>query len=205
MQYSGMTPDTERRPRGRPRTARASAAIVDATLELLAERGFPATTMEAIADRAAVGKNTIYRRWSSKEELIADALRELTADADVREEGDVYSVLLAYVHDFERVFSDPLVGRLLPGLLGELQRNPEFAAVWAERVVRPRRQAIVELLVRAREHGELREDTDLELIADLLVGPPFLRLLFPFGLPKVPRRYAEELLEAIWHGIAVSR
>jgi AcrR family transcriptional regulator len=200
-----MTADTQRRPRGRPRAAAAREAIVDATLELLAERGFQAATMDAIAARAGVGKNTIYRRWSSKEELIVDALRELTADADVREDGDLYSVLLAYVRDLERVFSDPLVGRLLPGLLGELQRNPEFAAVWAEQVVRPRRQAIIGLLVRARDEGELRENTDLELIADLLVGPPFLRLLFPFGLPEVPAQYAEELLDTIWRGIGRKR
>jgi AcrR family transcriptional regulator len=189
------------RPRGRPRRAGVREAIVDATVELLAERGFQAATMDAIAARAGVGKNTIYRRWASKEELIADALRDLTAEADVKEGADVYALLVDRVRDLEHVLSDPLVGRLLPGLLGELQRNPEFAAAWADRVVRPRRQAIVELLTRALERGELREGTDPELIADLLVGPPFLRSL-PFGLPKVPKRYAEALLETIWHGIA---
>jgi AcrR family transcriptional regulator len=174
---------------------------MDATLELLSVGGFQAATMDAIADRSGVGKNTIYRRWSSKEELIADALRRLTAYTDVVESGDVYSVLVEYTHDLERVLSEPVVGRLLPGLLGELQRNPEFAAAWADRVVRPRRQAIRERLAEALARGELREGIDPELIADLLVGPPFLRVVFPFGLPELPERYAEELLEAIWHGI----
>ena len=50
--------------------------------------------------------------------------------------------------------------------------------------------------------GELRQDADPEVIADLIVGPPLLRLLFPFGLPEVPTRYAEELRETIWRGIA---
>lgn len=175
---------------------------MDATLELLAERGFQATTMDAIADRSGVGKNTIYRRWSSKEELITDAVRRLTAAADVIASGSAYSVLLEYTQDLERVFAEPFIARLLPGLLGELNRNPEFAAAWADRVVRPRRQAIRERLEQALERGELREGTDPELIADLLVGPPFLRMLFPFGLPDVPERYAEELLQTIWHGIA---
>jgi hypothetical protein len=75
----GMSPEsaTARR-RGRPRRAETAQAIVDATLALLAENGFQATTVDAIAERAGVAKNTIYRRWDSKEELIADALEQLT-------------------------------------------------------------------------------------------------------------------------------
>jgi AcrR family transcriptional regulator len=188
--------------RGRPRRAAARKAIVDATLELVAERGFQATTMDEIAARAGVGKNTIYRRWASKEELIADAIGDLTAELDVDEGDDLYSRLLERIRDFVHVFADPLLGRILPGLLGELQRNPEFALVYAERVVRPRHEAIIELLRRARDRGELRAGADPELIADLLVGPPLLRLVFPFGLPDVPTRYAEELLGTIWAGIA---
>jgi AcrR family transcriptional regulator len=191
------------RPRGRPRKAAAGAAIVEATLELLADRGFQATTMDAIAARAGVGKNTIYRRWSSKEELVADAVRELTAEADPpKHEGDVYSLLQEEIHALVRLFADPLVGQVLPSLLGELHRNPDLAAAWAERVVGPRREAITTLLSRALERGELREGTDPQLIADLLAGPPFLRLLLPFGVPKAPKRYADELLETIWRGIA---
>jgi AcrR family transcriptional regulator len=190
------------RPRGRPRRATARPAIIEAALELLSERGFQATTMDAIAARSGVGKNTIYRRWRSKEELIADAVRELTAEADLKQEGALYARLVEQVRDLRRLFADPLVGRLLPGLLGELHHNPEFAAAWTDRVVRPRRHAIVELLRRAEEQGELRQRTDPDLIADLLVGPLFLRLLFSFALPELPERYAEELLETIWRGIA---
>jgi AcrR family transcriptional regulator len=190
------------RGRGRPRHAGASTAIVEATLELLAERGFQATTMDAIAERGGVSKNTIYRRWSSKEMLIADALRELTAQAEVAAEGDVHALLLEHVRDVARLLDDPLVGRLLPGLLGELQRNPAFAEAYAERVVRPRRQAIIELLERAIDDGELRADTRPDEIADLLIGPLILRHLFAVGLPPRPRRYPEQLLETIWAGIA---
>jgi AcrR family transcriptional regulator len=190
------------RPRGRPRREAARGAIVEATLALLAERGFQAATMDAIAARAGVGKNTIYRRWDSKEELIADALHELATEPDVEEHDDLYTRLLAYLHDQERELADPRVGRLLPGLLGELESNPEFAAAWIDRVVRPRRQAIVEVLTVALERGELREGVDPDVIADLLLGPPLLRLLFPHGLPSVPERYEDELLETIWRGVA---
>jgi AcrR family transcriptional regulator len=206
MERANSRPGSEHparpRGRGRPRHAGASTAIVDATLELLAERGFQATTMDAIAERGGVSKNTIYRRWSSKETLIADALRELTAQAEVAREGDVYALLLEHVRGVVRLLDDPLVGRLLPGLLGELQRNPAFAEAYAERVVRPRRQAIIELLERAIDDGELRADTRPDEIADLLIGPLILRHLFAVGLPRRPRRYPEQLLETIWAGIA---
>jgi AcrR family transcriptional regulator len=188
--------------RGRPRRAAARPAIIEATLELLAERGFQAATMDAIAERAGVGKNTIYRRWASKEELVADAIHELSADLDVLGGRDLYPALLHQIRDVSRLFADPLVGRVLPGLLGELHDNPEFAHAWGERVVRPYRDRLDALLRQALERGELREGVDPGLVADLLVSPPFVRVLFPFGLPDAPTRYAEELLDAIWHGIA---
>jgi AcrR family transcriptional regulator len=191
-----------RRSPGRPRRAATRKAIVDATLSLVAERGFQAATMDAIAECAGVSKNTIYRRWSSKEELIADALRELTAGAEVAMEGELYPVLLEHVRDVDRILADPLVGRLLPGLLGELRRNPSFAEAYADKVVRPRRQAIILVLERAVERGELRGGSHPDEIADLLIGPLILRHLFEPGLPRRPRRYPERLLETIWSGIA---
>jgi AcrR family transcriptional regulator len=196
----GSETKTRRRP-GRPRRPTTGDAITRAALDLLAERGFQAATIEAIALRAGVGRNTIYRRWSSKEELIADALRELTTDFDAWGAEDLYSLLLNWLRDFARTFSDPLHGRLLAGVLGELHQNPVFADVYADRVVRPRREALLARLTEARGRGELRPDADVELVADLLGGALLLRLL-PLGLPAAGETYAEELLETIWRGIA---
>ena len=187
--------------RGRPRQASAGKAIVDATLELLAERGFQAATIEAIAERAGVGRNKIYRRWASKEELIVDALQELFVDLDFQEDGDVYSLMLDWIRDFVRVFGDPLYGRILPVVLGELQQNPEFARVYSEQIVQPRYDALLEFLRAAVERGDLHPEADPEQIVDLLAAPPFVRAL-PLGLPPVSERYAEDLLETIWRGIA---
>jgi AcrR family transcriptional regulator len=200
---SQPTGDTETRARrrGRPRRRTTNEAITRAARDLLAERGFQAATIEAIALRAGVGRNTIYRRWGSKEELIADALRELATDFDLLGEDDIHSLLREWLRDFARTFSDPLLGRLLAGVLGELQRNPEFADVYADRVVRPRRQALLDRLAQARDRGELRPDADLEHVADLLGGALVLRIL-PLGLQPLSETYAEELLETIWRGIA---
>jgi AcrR family transcriptional regulator len=192
----------ERRAPGRPRRASADDAIVGAALALVAERGFRAATIDAIVARAGVGKNTVYRRWSSKEDLVADAIGSLTSEVVPDEGDDLYDLLLGQLRDLQRVFGDPLLGRILPGVLGELQANPRFAAAWADRVVRPRRQAIVGLLEQGIRRGSLRRGTDPGLIADLLVGPLFVREIFPFGLPELPARYADDLLAAIWRGIA---
>lgn len=191
----------ETRPRGRPREAAARGVIVEATLELLAVGGFQAATIDAIAARAGVGRNTIYRRWPGKEELIADAIRELSADLDEHEGDDVHELLLDWIREFARLFADPLFGRIFPAVLGELQRNPTFARVYTERVVHPRYDVLVLLLTQAVESGELRRDVDVGQVADLLAGAPFVRLL-PIGLPPVTENYAEELLETIWRGIA---
>jgi AcrR family transcriptional regulator len=188
---------------GRPRRRTTQDAITKAARDLLAERGFQAATIEAIALRAGVGRNTIYRRWRSKEELIADALRELTTDFELLREDDLYSHLRNWLRDFARTFSDPLLGRLLAGVLGELQRNPVFADVYADRVVRPRRQVLLDRLSQAKAQGELRADVDVGHVADLLAGPLLLRLL-PLGLPPIRDTYPEELLQTVWRGIAPS-
>jgi AcrR family transcriptional regulator len=200
-------PDVEApRRRGRPRDAGARDAILDGTLELLAERGFHATTMDSIAELAGVGKNTIYRRWSAKDDLIIDAFSHFTAPLELRAGpgDDVYSRLLEYARALARLYEDRLASRLIPGLLGELQRNPAFADAYAERVVRPLRQPIVAFLEFARERGELRADVDPDQIADLLVGPGFVRMLFAFGLPETKRTYPDSLVEAVWRGIAAT-
>ena len=194
------------RARGRPRRAAARQAIVDATVALLAERGFRATTMDAIAARAGVGKSTIYRRWSSKEELVTDALAELTAPLLETSDGaDAYARLLDRAGNNARTFADPVVGRILPDLLGELQRNSAFAVVFAERILNPRRQAVVDDIRREMERGELRPDLDPDHVADLLVGPQLLRLLLPYAGSYSVAEYPAELLDTIWNGIAPVR
>jgi AcrR family transcriptional regulator len=192
------------RRRGRPRRAEARDTILDATLELLAERGFHATTMDAIAERAGVGKNTIYRRWPTKDDLVIDAVLYFTAVLELRTgpDDDIYASLLDYTQRVERLFEESFVNRLIPSLLGELQRDPAFAHAYAERVVKPLRAPVVALLELARERGELRPDVDPDQVADLLVGPGFFRMLFAFGLPETEPTYAETLLDAIWRGVA---
>ncbi len=156
------------RPPGRPRSAASHQAILQATLELLAEKGFQAMSMDSVAARAGVSKATIYRRWKSKHELVEELLDHLVGMIQPIEAGDPREDLLAT----GRVIAatTPPGMRLLLGLAGEAVINPEFGAVFRAKLVEPRRAQIRAFLERAVAAGELREDADLEFYADVLVG-----------------------------------
>lgn len=197
-----MTSKTTPGRRGRPRRASADRAIVEATLGLLAERGFQAATVDAIAERAGVGRHTIYRRWPSKEDLIVDAIGGLTIDlVPAATSPDLCELLVEHARRLESVLDDPRISRLLPGLIGELDRNPQLAAAWADRVVRPGRRAIVDLLEGAIAAGRLRPGTDPNVVADLVLGPLLIRHVIGLG-PGQTEDGPAALVHAIWNGIA---
>jgi AcrR family transcriptional regulator len=167
-------------------------------LELVADRGFQATTMDAIAAQAGVAKNTIYRRWASKEDLVAEALERLVGPpVEVDEDASVDRFLREHSREIARTLADPLLRRILPDLVGELQRNRAFAVAFADRLVRPRRAAFIDGLRRAVARGELAGEVDVELVADLLLGPAFARVLLPLGVPEMSEADADALVETI--------
>ena len=161
---------------GRPRSEAAHQAILDATLELLAEVGFSALTVEGVAQRAGVGKATIYRRWPSKLPLVVQAFGELPAFEDVDTgtlAGDLKAMLTQYLRSF---LSTPLA-TVYPSLAAERRHNPELGEL-LDPLLRHRRRPLDAALRRAVARGELAADLDLELASDLIVGPVAVRLFF---------------------------
>ena len=161
---------------GRPRSEEAHRAILDATLVLLQEMGFSALTVEGVATRAGVGKATIYRRWPSKLPLVVEAFGQLPAFEDVDTgtlAGDLKEMLTRYLRDF---LSTPLA-TVYPSLAAERAHNPELGQV-LDPVLRSRRRPLVAALQRAVARGEVDEHVDLDLAADLIVGPIAVRLFF---------------------------
>jgi AcrR family transcriptional regulator len=164
---------------GRPRSEEAHRAILDATLSLLVEVGYSALTVEGIAQRAGVGKATIYRRWPSKLPLLIEAFGELPAfeEADTGSlAGDLDHILRSYV----RVYNTTPLGAVVPSLAGELPHNPELMDLFAP-VVRERRKPLIRALERAVRRGEIPPDRDLDLAADLVLGPITVRIFFAPG------------------------
>jgi AcrR family transcriptional regulator len=168
--------DSARRPRGRPRSARADRAILDATIELLADRGYGGLTVEAVAARAGVGKSTIYRRWPSKATLAAAAVNALARErVPAPDTGDLRD-------DLVRLITEPIgrhgevLGRIFPDLIAEMHRNPELSGTMLEALA-VRRGVIHSVLRRAQDRNELPASADLGRIIDLLSGALYYRLL----------------------------
>lgn len=167
---------------GRPRSEEAHQAILDATLELLVEVGFSGLTVEGVASRAGVGKATIYRRWASKIPLIVEAFGQLPGFQDC-DTGSLAEDLKQMLKRYLEVFNTTALSAVLPSLAGERFHNPELSVLF-EPVSKNRRQPLLAAFDRARERGEIANDVDIELAADLVVGPIAVALFFKGGRLK---------------------
>jgi len=166
---AGPAPEISRRP-GRPRSEQADQAIIEATLDVFAEKGFDGVCVELVAARAGVGKATIYRRWSNKEELLLAAFASLKSPFPEPEGVSVRDDLLAMVEVMCADKADPRKARRYALLLGEGDKYPRLMARYKESVVQPRRDAMRAVIRRGVETGELRPDTDDEIAMLQLTG-----------------------------------
>jgi AcrR family transcriptional regulator len=166
-----------KRPPGRPRSEHARRAILRSTLKLLQENGFSDFTIEAVADRAAVGKATVYRWWPNKGALIADAFAgSVTPALHFPDTGSIDKDMSQQMRQLVKVFSGPQ-GRIVSAILGAGQSDPELVEAFRERFLMPRRREAYATLRRAIRRGELRRDIDPNLLLDSLYGPIYMRFL----------------------------
>jgi AcrR family transcriptional regulator len=185
------------------RAERSRRAILDATRDLLGEKGdIGSLTIEAVAARSGVAKTTIYRRWRDKWELALDAvmidmLAGFTNPVDV---GDTRKELITFVNSVVKIWSTPPYGPAMQGLVSEISTQPELAREYRERVVEPRRDQLAPVVERGIQRGDLRPDTDVRLLHELLVGPILYRLLLSGG--PLDRRLGTRLVDAILEGFS---
>lgn len=185
---------------GRPRDPKLDAAITDATLELLAEIGYAALTIEAVATRAGVGKATLYRRWPGKVQLVIDAVRTLSEQPDPDTSAGVRDELVELLEAVRRKSGSSLAGRIFPRLIGDSADNPEFMRRYREQVLDPRRNRFRAALLRGVEQGLVRTDVDTDHAIDLLVGPMAYRNLIrndPAPGPDLAARIVDDVLRAL--------
>jgi AcrR family transcriptional regulator len=166
--------DQGRRP-GRPRSEQAEQAIIDAALELFGERGVDGVCVEAVAARAGVGKATIYRRWSNKEDLLLAALGSLRSPLPALAGVSVRDDLILLLEAMLRDANDPRYVRQFAMLHGEAEQYQRLLARYVETVVEPRREAIRAVLRRGGQTGELRADLDIEIAMLALTGAVMAR------------------------------
>ncbi|HYB46365.1 MAG TPA: TetR/AcrR family transcriptional regulator [Streptosporangiaceae bacterium] len=166
---AGPDPQAGRRP-GRPRSEQAEQAIIEATLDLFAEKGFEGVCVDLVAARAGVGKATIYRRWPNKEELLLAAFGSLKSPFPEPKGVSVRDDLLAMVEVMCADKADPRKARRYALLLGEGEKYPRLVARYKETVVEPRRDVMRAVIRRGVETGELRPETDVEIAMLQLTG-----------------------------------
>ncbi|MGP4104756.1 TetR/AcrR family transcriptional regulator [Nonomuraea sp. KM90] len=176
------------------RSEEARQAVLDAADDLLVERGFAGVTMEGIAARAGVAKQTIYRWWPSKVDVLMDAfIEDMAEHLPVPDHGDLGRDLRAHLGGLAGFLTRSDPGAVFRALAGQAQHDPELAArLRADYLGRQRARDALPL-ARAVERGELPAGFDVGFALDQLLGPLYYRVLVT-GEP-VSREFTDRLVE----------
>lgn len=182
------------------RGAGARDRVLRAALDLLADEGLGGFTMDAVASRAGASKATVYRRWSTRSELIADAMDAEAPAAPVPDTGELRSDLGELLAALHALLSTRPFPRLLAAFVDAAERDPTLSSLHAALAER-RREPLRQVLQRAREREEIPAGTDIELAIDLLTGPAFLRRLIRHQQSSTDYAYAivDHVLAAVRH------
>lgn len=183
---------------GRPRSEKTRLAILEAAADLLEEGGLAATTMESIAARAGVSKVTIYKWWPSRGSVAIDAFflryRQTMVFPDT---GDVAEDLMSQMLVLIRAFRGR-PGEIMAELIGQAQTDPALAETLRTGWLQPRREISGSVIQRGIDRGQLRSDTDIPLLLDLLYGPIYYRLVVRHA--PLNDSFARELVTATLYG-----
>jgi len=198
MAQSRTAPDASRR---NPSSRRA---ILAAALDLVGEVGYTKLTVEGIAGRAGVGKQTIYRWWPSKGAVLFDAFLTLNEGQDgevqtLPDSGDLEADLKLVLRATVAELNDPRYDEPMRALSTEITHDPALAAAYAERLDGPLRQLKRERLHSAQRAGQLAEELDLDVAIEMVWGPLLNRWLHRSG-PLTPE-YADQVVETALHGL----
>ncbi|GLW50664.1 TetR family transcriptional regulator [Streptomyces sp. NBRC 14336] len=194
-----VAPDSTRR------SAKSRRAIYDAALALVAEVGYPKTTIEGIAARAGVGKQTIYRWWSSKAEVLMEAFLDLGEQAGgessgIPDTGDLAADLKAVLRATVDELKDPRFEAPSRALAAEGVVNEELGRKFVEKLLEPSLQLYVARLRSAQEAGDVRPDIDPRIALELFVSPLAQRWLQYSG--PISYEYTDTLVDYALYGLA---
>jgi AcrR family transcriptional regulator len=164
-----MHDDIKKQP-GRPRSTRSHQAMLQATLELLGEVGFDGMSIDGIAARAKVGKTTIYRRYQSKEELVADAIESIREEIAIPDTGSLWGDIDVLIENAAKITLSPLGRQTVAMIISSASSNHEFARIYWTKYLQPRQQAFAVIIERAKARNEVQVDLDANLVFDAMSG-----------------------------------
>jgi AcrR family transcriptional regulator len=162
---------------GRPRDPRIDDAVLRATVELLAETGYPGLLVSAIAARAGTSKPAIYRRWPSKAHLVHEAVFPIGAATAIPDTGSLSGDLREMVYRTMAFLTTPAARAALPGLVGEMAADPTLHSALLERFADIFAGGLEAWLKAAAARGEVRADVTAAELADVIAGVTLLGLL----------------------------
>jgi AcrR family transcriptional regulator len=165
---------------GRPRDARLDHAILDATRELLTAGSYAELSMESVAARAGVGKKTLYRRWSSKALLVAEAVLDAygrSGSFPVAQTGDIRADLRCWLNEHADFLAEPPNAALVRALVAAAAARPGDGEDLYQQLSAPQLAGLTTRLRRAVDAGELRPAADVDAVAHALVGALLLHAL----------------------------
>ncbi|BAY86209.1 TetR family transcriptional regulator protein [Calothrix parasitica NIES-267] len=181
---------------GRPRSIESHRAILKATLELLSEVGYERMSIEGIASRAKVGKSTIYRRYKGKEELVADAIESIREEVVIPDTGNIWTDIDALIENAARITFNPLGKQAVATIISSASSNPEFAQIYSEKYLQPRKEAFAVVIKRAKARKEVQFDLDADFIFDVMSGMMLYGLIFP-PISETWEKYVRRAIEAV--------
>jgi AcrR family transcriptional regulator len=184
---------------GRPLDPAISEAILEATLDVLAETGYAKLSIEAVAQRAGIHRPAVYRRWPTKLDLVAAAMSSIAPVVPEPTTGNTREDLVELVSHVANMLLRNPRARLALRLAAEIAVDEQLAALVDSRTMKPRRAIARGILERAIERGEIRPDLDLELVCDLLVGSLYSRALV--GRATLSRNQAERYVDYLLDGL----
>ncbi len=187
---------------GRPRSEKIHQAILKAAVDLVLSTGFRAVTMEAIAEKAGVGRMTIYRRWPNKAAVVMDAfVGRVDSETLFAPAKNYIDSIRRQMRTMAKAFRGQ-DGTLIRALLAEAQFDPELAVALRERWTMPRRRMAIKYFQEGIRAGELRADVDPDAMIDVLYAPLYYRL--QMGTGPLSNAFVDEIFEHAMKGLAVS-
>ncbi|KUN85928.1 TetR family transcriptional regulator [Streptomyces bungoensis] len=176
-------------------------AIKEGVMKLL-EEGVPLAelSIERVARTAGVGKATIYRRWSGKEELFVDVVRAAEPPDPQLPGTGMRDDLVALLEAMRRRGLASRSSAILHNVYAQMKSSPRIWSAYHASVIAPRRDLTMKVLRRARENGELPSDVDLELVFDLFTGPMLVRAVMRPDA-DLPEDLAERIVDTVLAGL----
>jgi AcrR family transcriptional regulator len=190
----------QRRP-GRPRDMALESSVLSATVELLLEKDTREVTISDITERSGVSRAALYRRWSSREELLATALDSVRSEVELKRGTTTLETIL---RSYEEASLDVegRVGALVKKRVAMGLENDQLRAIsWNQHVSR-RREPVAAEIRRGIDTGELTEDLDIEAMIDLINGVYYYQMVVrgPESSPETTRERVRNAVKLVWEG-----